>query len=183
MKTFIVGHDTKKLMNKIKEISKGDILTFRASDNKFKLILCTSVYKERSPFNFTFAALTYTSKTIPTLENIMNCEFYGIGNCSKDYFKYTNTEINKMWAIHPEIKPYFLGSYGVIIWRKDFLKFRDNFEVICNLSIIDNLDKNGSGGMNASALAVLDALFVNKLSILENGRGQQKFKIKAILKD
>lgn len=170
-------------MDKIKEINKGDVLTFRASDNKFKLILCTSVYKERSPFNFTFAALTYTAETVPTLKNIINCEFYGIGNRNNEYFKYTSTELNKMWAIHPEIKPYFLGSYGLIIWRKDFLKFRNNFQIICNLSIIDNLDKNGSGGMNASVLTVLDALFVNKLSILENELGQQKFKIKAILKD
>lgn len=175
--------DTKEPMNHIREINKGDVLTFRASDNKFKLMLCTSVYKERSPFNYTFAALTYTSETTPTFENIINSEFYGIGHCSKQYCTYTNAEINKIWTIHPEIKPFFLGSYGLIIWRKDFLKFRNNFKLICNLNIVDNLDKNGSGATNSSTLAVLDAFFVTKLSILENERGQQRFKIKAILKE
>ena len=78
------------------------------------------------------------------------CNFLGIGNIANDYFKYPDKQLNKMWTIHPEIKPYFLGSYGVLIWRKDFIKFRDNFELIGNLKIVDNLDKNGNGSMNAS---------------------------------
>ena len=44
----------------------------------------------------------------------------------------------KMWNLHPEINPYHLGSYGFLIWRKDFLNFRDNFELIGNIEIIDN---------------------------------------------
>jgi hypothetical protein len=169
-------------MNKILDVNKGDVLTFKASDNKFKLILCTSVYKERSPFCFTFAALTYSEYTIPKLEEITNCEFYGIGHRTNDYFKYSDKELDGMWIIHPEIVPYSLGSYALFIWRKDFLKFRNNFELICNLNIVDNLDKNGNSGLNSSALTVLDDLFINKLSVLENGRGQQKFKVKAILR-
>ena len=48
-------------MQKITDIKQGDLLTFRATDNKFKVLLCTSTYKDRSPYYYTFAALTYDS--------------------------------------------------------------------------------------------------------------------------
>ena len=171
-----------KSVKRILNINQGDVLTFKASDNKYRMILCTSTYKERSPFNFTFAALTYQGIQIPNIEDVMESEFYGTGNTKNDYFKYSESELDKMWKIHPETKPYFLGSYGLIIWRKDFLKMRDEFQLICSLKILDNLDKNGNGAMNSSAMYVLDKLFVEQLETLEKLRGQRKMKIKAILK-
>lgn len=170
-------------MQKIKCINKGDVLTFKASDNKYKLMICTSYYKDRSPFRFNVAALNYSSDKMPVLNDVLDCEFYGIGNRMSEYFKYSQKELDKMWTIHPDVKPYSLGSYGLLICRKDFMTFRDNFELICNLDIVDNLDKNGNGGMNTSALHALDDLFVNKLTVLEKDRGQRKFKIEAVVRD
>ncbi len=170
-------------MQKIKDINQGDLLTFKATDNKYKVLLCTSTYKDKSPQNFTFAALTYDSLNKPTISNLLDTEFLGIGNTKNDHFKYSEIELNKMWAIHPETKPYFLGSYGLIIWRKDFMKFRDNFEVIGNLNIVNNLDKNGNGGMNASGWTFLNQFFSdNYISVLSN-RGQKPFKLKSVLID
>ncbi len=168
-------------MPKITDINQGDLLTFRATDNKYKVLLCTSTYKDKSSKNFTFAALTYDSLDKPTIANILDTEFLGIGNTKNDYFKYSEIELNKMWNIHPETKPYFLGSYGLIIWRKDFMKFRDNFEIIGNVKIVDNLDKNGNGSMNASGLTFLNQFFSdNYISVLSN-RGQKPYKLKSIL--
>jgi hypothetical protein len=169
-------------MDKIKNINQGDVLTFKASDSKYKLILCTSINKARSPHHYTFAVLNYSSDTKPAINDILACAFWGCGNTKNDYFKYTDEELAKIWAIHPEIKPYFLGSYGLIIWRADFLTFRDNFELIANLLILDNIDKNGNGSMNVGSMKILDELFVHKLSALETTRGQKKFKVTAILK-
>jgi hypothetical protein len=170
-------------MQKITDINQGDFLTFKATDNKYKVLLCTSSYKDKSPQNFTFAALTYDSFDKPTIANILETEFLGIGNTMNDYFKYSDNQLNKMWTIHPETKPYFLGSYGLTIWRKDFMKFRDNFEVIDNLKIVDNLDKNGNGSMNASDWFFLNKFFSdNYISVLSN-RGQKPFKLKSILVD
>lgn len=167
----------------IKDILQGDLLTFKASDNKFKVLICTSVYKDKSPHNFTFAALTYSDDYKPTINVIIECDFYGVGSTKNDYFNYSDKELEKMWLTHPETKPCFLGSYGLIVWRKDFLKFRENFELIGNLNIVDNLDKNGNGSMNSSAMEVLDNLFVNLDSVLIDKRNQKRFKIRAILKD
>jgi hypothetical protein len=149
-------------MKNISDINQGDLLIFKAADEKYKALLCISTYKDRSPYHFQFAALTYDNVEKPTVENILENEFWGIGNRKNDYYRYSDTELNKIWTFHPEIKPCSLGAYGLTIWRKDFMKFRDNFEVIGNLKIIDNLDKTGNGGMNASAWNTINDFFINK---------------------
>jgi hypothetical protein len=169
-------------MKKITDINQGDLLTFKANDGKYKVILCTSTYKLRSPQSFTFTALTYDDLAKPGVESILNCEFWGIGNTRNAYFKYSDKELNQMWSIHPETKPYFLGSYGLIIWRKDFMKFRANFELIGNLEIVDNLDKNGSGSMNASGWDFLQDFFAEKINSIMPHRGQKKYKLQAIIR-
>ncbi|WP_418360286.1 hypothetical protein [Sphingobacterium detergens] len=170
-------------MLKITNINQGDLLTFKAADNKFKVLLCTSTSKDKSPQFFIFAALTYDSFDKPTTSNINDIEFFGIGNRKCDYFKYSDDELKKMWSIHPETEPYFLGSYGFFIFRKDFMKFRDNFEVIGTLNIIDYLDKNGNGGMNISHWESIKDFFANRINSVMLDRGQKTFKIGAIIKD
>lgn len=168
-------------MKKISDINQGDLLTFKSTDEKYKVLLCTSTFKDKSPQNFTFAALTYDNEDKPKVEDILHSYFWGIGNTKNDYFKYSDKELNQMWKIHPETKPYFLGSYGLIIWRKDFMKFRDNFEFIGNLKIVDNLDKNGKGGMNASDWNFIKDFFTNKINSVLTERGQKTFKLTAII--
>ncbi|NTS42889.1 hypothetical protein HRG84_18520 [Flavisolibacter sp. BT320] len=170
-------------MQKIRDVNQGDILTFKAADGKYKALLCTSTYKERSPQNFTFAALTYDRIEKPTIESIYESGFYGIGNKKSDYFKYSDNELQRMWTIHPEIKPYFLGSYRLTIWRKDFMKFRGNFELIGCLKVVDQVDKHGSGGMNASDWNFLQEFFNEKFKSFLPDKGQTTFKVKAILRE
>ncbi|WP_125047745.1 hypothetical protein [Pontibacter arcticus] len=170
------------MKTKIKDINQGDVLTFKASDERFKVLLCTSTHKEISPKNFTFAALTIDEQEKPTIETIIDSDFFGIGNTKNDYFKYSDEELERMWSIHPELKPYFLGSYGLIIWRKDLMKFQDNFEIIGSLKIVDNLDKNGNGSMNASDWDYLTDFFNGKYISILMGRGQKLFKVKSIIK-
>ncbi|GAB3720702.1 hypothetical protein [Flavobacterium koreense] len=170
-------------MKKINDINQGDLLTFKANDEKYKVLLCTSTHKEKSPQIFTFAALTYDDIEKPNAEKILNSDFWGVGNTKNDHFKYSDNELNKMWSIHPYIKPYFLGSYGLVIWRKDFMKFRENFELIGNLKIVDNLDKNGNGGMNASDWSFIKDFFAKNFNAILADRGQKNFKVKSIIRD
>ncbi len=169
---------------KISSISKGDILAFKGKDEKFKTIFCTSTYKERSPHHFTFAGTDISQDEKPTIEKVVESNFWGIGNSVNKYSSFfKEEEIKQMWNLHPEINPYHLGSYGFLIWRKDFLKFRDNFELIGNIEIINNLDKNGNGSMNSSSWESLNNVFTNNFAQTMNQRGQQKYRIKAILKN
>ncbi len=172
------------IMNRISDIKKGDIITFKTTnDNKYKVLLCTSVFKDKSPQNFTFAALTYDSKEKPTTEKILESEFFGIGNTTNDHFKYSDQELQKMWTLHPEIKPYFLGSYGLVIWRKDFMTFRNNFELIDNFNIVEKKKKNGNGSMNSSDWNFIQDFFHEKYKTILIDRGQKTFKVKSIVRD
>lgn len=164
----------------IKEIKTGDFVTFKASDGLYRIIFCIGVNKERSPHHFDFALTTLKSGIKPSLTDIRNSEFYGKGN-RKD-FRFEDTELEKMWRIHPEIKPYYLGTYGMLITRKALVSFKDKFELICNLPILENLGQNGNGGMNGSDFDILDDLFVKRLESFMKKQGQGKFRIESILK-
>jgi hypothetical protein len=169
-------------MRKITDINQGDLLTFKAADNRYKALLCISTYKEKSPQNYTFAALTYDSIEKPSIENLYESEFFGIGNTRDEYYSYSEEDLKRIWTIHPEVKPYCLGAYGLLIFRKDFMKIRDNFEFIGNFKIIDNLDKQARGSMNASDWALLKDFFSEKYKTLLPERGQKTFKVKSIVR-
>ena len=167
-------------MNKIKDINFGDFLSFKASDGFYRVLFCTSVQKSRSPYYFNFSATTIRTKEKPTIADIRNSKYYGKGN--RNGRKFEENELEKMWKFHPEIKPNYLGTYELLITRKDFMSFRDKFELIENLPILDNLMLNGSGGMNASDLDVLDNLLVSRIENFMEEQNQKKYSTEAILK-
>ncbi|OOQ60260.1 hypothetical protein [Mucilaginibacter pedocola] len=168
-------------MVKFKNLVQGDILSFVAADNKYKAILCTAVKKDRSPHSCDFAATTYSSENLPTLDNILQCDFYGRPNAQSSSFPYPQTAINVMWEVHPEIKPYILGSYGLTIWNVDLKPFEGNFELIGNLNIVSDLLMNGNGSVNASSWDFFSDFFAgNGLDKLLE-RGHKPFSIRAIV--
>ena len=169
-------------MRKDKEINRGDVIAFKANDQRYKALICTSTFKDGSPQYFTFAALTINQEKLPSLVEIEESYFYGIGNRKDNTFEYSEKELVNMWSIHPEIKPYFLGSYGLIIWRKDFIKFMENLEFVGQLNIIGNLDKNGNGSVNASDWEYLKDFFDERYKRMLAERGQKLFKTSAIIK-
>ncbi|SEO71988.1 hypothetical protein SAMN05444671_4379 [Flavobacterium sp. CF108] len=170
-------------MEKIKDIDRGNLLTFTNTDNKYNIILCTSTNKTVSPHSYTFSLLDYNDIQKPTIETVKNLDFFGVGNMTKtNLYNYSDQDLINMWEYHPEIKPCLLGTYALIIWRKDFMKFRDNLEFIGNLDILINLDKNGNGGVNASSWDFLQKFFNGEIITAMNERNQEKFKLKAVIK-
>lgn len=171
-------------MEQIKDIHKGDLLTFKDVSGKYKVLLCMSTNKNKSPHTFTFCALTIDTIEKPTVAAVKASSFFGVGNSTKtNFYKHSEEEVEKMWAIEPEIKPYFLGCYNFIIWKKDFMKFRDHFEFIGNLKIVTYIDKNGNGAVNASSWVYLKNLVNEKLTEMMSEKDQKIFKLKAILKE
>ncbi|WP_286896771.1 hypothetical protein [Sphingobacterium sp. UBA6317] len=63
------------------------------------------------------------------------------------------------------------------------MKFRDNFEIIGTLNVIDHLDKNGNGSMNISNWELIKDFFANRINSVMPDRGQKTFKVGAIIKD
>lgn len=167
-------------MNQIKDINLGDFLSFKASDGFYRVLFCSSIQKSKSPYHFNFSVTTIKSKIKPNIKDIRSSHYYGKGN--RNSFKFDESALKKMWELHPEIKPYYLGTYELLITRKSFISFRDKFELIDNLPILENLMQNGSGGMNASDLDVLDNFLVNRVQDFMKEQSQKKYSTEAILK-
>lgn len=166
-----------------KQMSTGDALAFKAIDGSYRVLLCTSIYQKTSPHYYYFAALNYDDIIKPTVERIMESEFFGVGNTMNEYFKYAESKLEKMWSFYPEIKPYCIGSYGLLILKKDLSKFRHEFEYISNVPIVDNLDKHGNGSMNSSSWGFLQVFFSSDYGKSFTERGQRCFKVKAMIRD
>lgn len=62
------------------------------------------------------------------------------------------------------------------------MRFQENFEIIGNLEIVNNLDKNGNGSMNASDWDFLRDFFNGEYHHLLLNRGQKLFRIESIIK-
>lgn len=168
-------------MIKIDDINQGDVLSFKANDGNYKALLCTSSNKVKSPHSFTFAALTIDSKEKPGIAQILESSFWGTGLVKNEHYAYSNKALQHMWACHPEIEPCFLGSYGLLIWRKDWIKFSAHVEWITHLNIVEHLDKNGNGSMNASDWNFIKDFFSGNINTIMTNRGQKMFQVKAIL--
>lgn len=168
--------------SKIPNIEVGDFFSFKASDEYHRVIFCIGVYNERSPFFFTFAATTISTKNKPSKEEIYQSGFYGIVNRKNLYFK-TEQNINSgMWKDHhPEIEPFFLGAYGLLISRKELMHSREDFEFIVNLPIIENLQQAGNGSINVNGLEYLDKLFVTNIDEFMAEKRQKAIVISSIL--
>jgi hypothetical protein len=164
-------------------MNQGDAFAFKAIDGNYKAIICTSVYKESSPHTYRFAALTYSKPEVPSINDIIDSDFFGVANTKEGHFKYSNEALNKMWGIYTGMKPYYVGAYGFIIWRKDLQKFKSELIYIGNLKILDNIDKNGNGGVNASSWPFLQSFFNDQIKVTLNGRGQKTFKVTSILSE
>jgi hypothetical protein len=169
-------------LNRIKEVNKGDFLAFKASDNRYKVIFCTSTNKDRSHHSYKFAATSYDSDLKPSIKDIIPSYFYGIGiRKNSDYKPYTDEQLERMWQFHPNIKPYCLYSYSILIFRKEFFKMRDSFLYLGNLSVAYNLDTNGSAVFYPGTIDFLDKFFTKNLQNEMADKGQRKFLIQSIL--
>jgi hypothetical protein len=166
----------------ISTVNNGDVLTFKASDGKYKVIVCASVYKARSPHHFVFIGTDISQIVQPTLEDVLQSHFFGVANSKDDYLKYEPNELTQIWTFYPEIYPYHLGFYGFLIVRKDFMTFRDKFQLIGRLNTFDKVSINLNSAVNASNWGFLNNLFTENLEDKMKQQSQGKFKIKAILK-
>ncbi len=166
----------------IENIEIGDFLSFRDTNKNFRVLFCVSVFKEKEPFYFNFAATTINQKNKPTKEQIIESGFYGIVNRKKLYFKTDENANSKMWKDHhPEINPFLVGVYGLTIWLKDLIRFQEHFEFIENIPILKNLHLSGNGSMNASSLESLNKLFISNIDEVMSERRQKAVVISSIL--
>ena len=175
-----------KTYMRIKDINiqVGDFFSFKTADETYRVIFCIESQIKKSPFYYLFAATTINTTYRPTTQDVKECGFYGIVNRKKFYLKTNKNAESIMWKDDfPELNPFIVGAFHLIISRKDFLKFEGDFEFIENLPIRENLHMTGNSGMNASSQESLNKLFLSDIDNYMGIQGQKSIVLTCILKN
>lgn len=75
-----------------------------------------------------------------------------------------------------------LGSFGVLIFRKDFMKMRERFELLSNKEIVKNLPLFGNASFHPGTIEYLDRFFGDNLESKMEDKDQKKYKLQALIK-
>jgi len=130
---------------------RDDVLTFKLKDGNYRAVICIEIEQYRSQCNYILVPTSYSSNKKPTIEEIKKEEILGL-KVGSGYDQQTTKEkqsgIERIWRFEfgSENCNYFFGVVKIAIDHKDFINFKDQFEKIGSLKIIEGLKQTGSFG-------------------------------------
>jgi len=124
-----------------------DLLTFRIKDGNYRAVICISIDQYRGLCNYILVPTTYNSIKKPSIEDLKDKEILG-RQIGSGYDQQTTKEmqpgIEKIWNMTNRNCNFFFGVIQLAVDHKDFIKFKDKFEKVGTLKIIEGLKKMGS---------------------------------------
>ncbi|MFD1014659.1 hypothetical protein [Winogradskyella rapida] len=129
--------------------SENDILSFKVKDNSYRSLICMKIDQYRGNCNYWFVPTIYKSSEKPTEKSIINEMILG-RTIGSGYDKETTREqqpgIDIIWDYVGGNKKFFFGFVIDAVEHKDLLKFKDSFEKVGSVKIVEGLKKTGSFG-------------------------------------
>ena len=129
--------------------SENDILSFKLKDNSYRSLICMKIDQYRGNCNYWFVPTIYESLEKPTEKLITNEMILG-GTIGSGYDKETTRKEQKgieiIWEYVGGNPNFFFGFVIDAVEHKDLLKFKDSFEKIGSVKIVEGLKKTGSFG-------------------------------------
>lgn len=126
-----------------------DLLTFQLKDGNYRAVICASIDQYRGQCNYILVPTTYKSNKKPTVEDLKDKEILG-REIGSGYDQQTTREmqpgIDRIWNLNGGNCNFFFGVIQLAVDHKDFINFKDKFEKVGTLKIIDGLKKMGSFG-------------------------------------
>lgn len=126
-----------------------DLLTFQLKDGNYAVMVCTTINQYRGQCDYVLVPTTYHSTKKPTPSDLLNEHILG-RTIGSGYDKKTTLKmqpgLERIWNLKGANGNYFFGLIEHAVTHKDFLSFKDRFEKIGTLKIIDGLKKSGSFG-------------------------------------
>lgn len=132
---------------------QDDLLTFKLSDGHYRAVICSSIDQHRGECNYILIPTTYNSSKKPTVEDLFDKEIMGrtiSSGFDRDTTQVYQPGIERIWAFQGVEHTFFFGLDKIAVGHKDFFDFRDKFERIGTLKIIDGLKKTGMLGGGSS---------------------------------
>jgi hypothetical protein len=126
-----------------------DLLTFQLKDGNYRAVICASIDQYRGQCNYILVPTTYNSNKKPKVEDLKDKEILG-RQIGSGYDQQTTREmqpgIDRIWNLNGGNCNFFFGVIQLAVDHKDFINFKEKFEKVGTLKIIDGLKKMGSFG-------------------------------------
>ena len=126
-----------------------DLLTFQLKDGNYRTIICAAIDQYRGQCNYILIPTTYNSSKKPTVDDLKDKEILG-SQIGSGYDQQTTKEmqpgIERIWNLSGGNCNFFFGLIKLAVDHKDFINFKDQFEKIGTLKIIEGLKETGSFG-------------------------------------
>jgi len=126
-----------------------DLLTFQLKDGNYRAVICATIEQYRGQCNYILVPTTYNSSKKPIVEDLKDKEILGrqIGSgYDQQTTKARQPGIERIWELNGGNCNFFFGVIKLAVDHKDFINFKDKFEKVGTLKIIEGLKETGSFG-------------------------------------
>ena len=133
--------------------NENDILSFKLKNGSFRSLICMKIDQYRGNCNYWFVPTMFKGFEKPTEKSIVKQMVLGseIGSgYNKEATRKQQPGIKVIWDYVGGDPNFFFGFVIDAVEHKDLLKFKDSFEKIGAVDIIDTLKKSGSYGYSGS---------------------------------
>ncbi|MBX2829060.1 MAG: hypothetical protein KTR22_12920 [Flavobacteriaceae bacterium] len=129
--------------------NENSVLTFQLSNGEYAVTCCVKIDQYRGSCNYWLVPITLKSTLKPTMADVVESEILGrtIGSgFSREQTKASQPGIERIWD-YVGGKPNFCFGFAIqAVEHKDLLNFKNRFEKIGELEIIEGLKEIGSIG-------------------------------------
>lgn len=126
-----------------------DLLAFQLKDGSYRAVICAEIDQYRGQCNYILVPTTYNSDKKPTIDDLKDNEILG-RQIGSGYDQQTTKEqqpgIERIWEYIGGSRIFFFGVVKLAVDHKDFINFKDKFEKVGSLQIIQGLKQTGSFG-------------------------------------
>jgi hypothetical protein len=142
---------TRKKYRKVTNLyfQSDDLLAFKLRDGNYRAVICAAVEQHRGQCNYVLVPTTYNSSEKPNANDLKDKEILG-RQIGSGYNQRTTKEmqpgIERIWSLSGEDSNFFFGLVQMLVNHKDIIKFKDRFEKVGVLKIIEGLKRAGEYG-------------------------------------
>lgn len=127
--------------------TENSVLTFQLSDNEYAIACCVRIEQYRGSCNYWLVPITYKASTKPTINEVMRSEILGItigSGFSREETQASQLGVEKIWNYVGGIQNFYFGFIIQSVEHKNLIHFKDKFEKIGELKVIEGLKEIGS---------------------------------------
>jgi len=134
---------------------KGDLIVYEQLNKIYTALLCVDTAIEKGKVWYTFTPTSYFNQAIPTIDEIIDFELYGVRiavSGDRKSISESQNGVSALWDLYPEElfpipanSPFLIGLVQEFVQHKNIIQFKDKFHRTGTLKLKEQFNKQGSG--------------------------------------